>query len=149
MNVALTLPIAAEHLIPHRSPMLLVERLVSCDAAGSGTVEACLGKDSLLTGPGGTIDEIALVEIIAQSYAAIKGYCDLLQERPVQKGFLVGMRKLQVSGSAGAGDRLSVRIKLVGSFEGFAVVEGQVLCRGEAIASGTIKLWLVDEEPEC
>ena len=141
----LTLPLSAEKLIPHRPPMLLVDRLTSCDESGSGVVEACLGADCVLAGPQGRLDEVALVELIAQSYATIKGYDDLLKGKPVQEGFLVGIRKLQLTGKARAGDRLTVEIRTVGSFEGFAVVEGQVLCNGAAIASGTIKLWLIND----
>jgi predicted hotdog family 3-hydroxylacyl-ACP dehydratase len=144
MHDNLTLPMPAAGLIPHRPPMLLVDRLISFDS-GSGIVEACLDSGSILVDSTGRLDKVALVEILAQGYATIKGYDDLINGKPVQEGFLVGIRKLKLSGEAFAGERLSISIKTVGSFEGFAVVEGEIRRADEIIASGSLKLWLVNE----
>ena len=62
------------------------------------------------------------------------------------KGFLVGIRKLRVSGNAFADERLLTTVKTVGTFEGFAVVEGTVTRDGETLASGTLKLWITEKE---
>ena len=137
------LPMAAERLIPHRPPMRLVDRLLSFDDAG-GLTEACQREDSVLVSADGTLDPVMLVELIAQSYATVKGYDDLVNGRPVMEGFLVGIRKLRITGKAFANDRLLTTVKTVGTFEGFAVVEGAVTRNGEEIASGTLKLWIVD-----
>jgi len=144
MHDNLTLPMPASGLIPHRPPMLLVDKLISFDD-GSGTVEACLDSGSILVDGSGKLDEVALIEIIAQGYATIKGYDDLRNGKPVQEGFLVGIRKLALSGQAFAGERLSVNIKTVGSFEGFSVVEGEIRRNEEIIAAGSLKLWLVND----
>jgi predicted hotdog family 3-hydroxylacyl-ACP dehydratase len=138
----LTLPLPAEAFIPHRPPMRLVERLLSY-ADGAGEVEAILGADSILVNADGTLDAVALVELLAQGYAVVKGYDDRLQGKAVSEGYLVGVRKMRVSGCARAGERLSIRIRTVGSFEGFAVVEGEIENASEIIASGTLKLWIV------
>lgn len=143
MTDAPTLPIPAEQLIPHRSPMRLVDALLSCEA-GSGTTGACLGADSIVADERGVLDEAALVELIAQSYAAVKGYDDLLNGKPVGKGFLVGIRKLRITGTAHAGDRLLTSVTTVAAIEGFSVIEGTVSRGDDEIASGTMKVWLVD-----
>lgn len=137
----------ADRIIPHRPPMRLVDTLLSYDD-GSGEAEACFRERSLLAGNDGDIDEAALIELIAQSYAAVKGYDDLMRGKPPGKGFLVGMRKLGITGTARAGDRLRVSIKTVGVFANFAVVEGAVLRGEETLASGTLKLWLAGEADE-
>lgn len=142
MKNDLTLPLPAETFIPHRPPMRLVERLISyADAAG--VVEANLSADSLLVAADGTLDAVALVELLAQGYAVIKGYDDRLQGKEISEGYLVGVRKLRVTGRARAGERLLIRIRTVGSFEGFAVVEGEIENASGTIASGSIKLWIV------
>ena len=105
MTMEPALPIPAENLLPHRPPMLLVDRLCSY-ADGCGVVEACPGSDSILVDERGALDEVALVELMAQGYAAVKGYDDLVKGRPVQEGFLVGIRKLQITGRAATGDLL-------------------------------------------
>jgi predicted hotdog family 3-hydroxylacyl-ACP dehydratase len=139
----LALPMDAERLIPHRPPMRLVDRLLSFEDGG-GLTESRLPAGSVLAGEDGAVDPVALVELIAQSYATVKGYDDRVHGRPVAEGFLVGIRKLRIPGKAFAGDRLLTSVKTVGTFEGFAVVEGAVARDGETIASGTMKLWIVD-----
>jgi predicted hotdog family 3-hydroxylacyl-ACP dehydratase len=143
MNNNLTLPMPAETFIPHRLPMRLVETLISFDNT-AGVVEANVASDCILVDAAGTLEEVALVELLAQGYAVIKGYSDLLQGGQISEGYLVGIRKLRVTGQARAGERLLIHIRTVGSFEGFAVAEGEVERDSETIASGTIKLWIVD-----
>lgn len=142
MTIDLTLPMPAETFIPHRSPMRLVETLLSYGAA-AGTIEANFPSDSLLADGEGTIDQVALVELLAQGYATIKGYDDLVNGKEISKGYLVGIKKLRVPGQVKAGEPLLVHIRTIGSFEGFAVAEGDIERDGEIVASGTIKLWIV------
>lgn len=131
----------ADRILPHRPPMRLVDTLLSCKD-GSGEAEATLPAHSLLAGGDGGIDEAALIELIAQGYASVKGYTDLARGIPPGKGFLVGMRKIRIFGKARAGDRLRISIRTTGVFGNFAVVEGSVVRAGETLASGTLKLWL-------
>ncbi len=142
MEIDLTLPVSAEKFIPHRSPMRLVDTLVSCEDT-SGVVETTIPADCILADIDGTLDEVALVELLAQSYAVIKGYDDTLHGREISEGYLVGVRKMRVTGQALVGDKLLIRIRTVGCFEGFAVAEGEIVCAGKIIASGSIKLWIV------
>jgi predicted hotdog family 3-hydroxylacyl-ACP dehydratase len=142
MKNDLTLPLPAERFIPHRPPMRLVETLISCDDA-VGVVEATLATDSLLVADDGTLDAVAFVELLAQGYAVIKGYDDRRQGKEISEGYLVGVRKMRITGRARAGEQLLIRIRTIGSFEGFAVVEGEIENASEIIASGTLKLWIV------
>lgn len=145
MSRDLTLPLPAERFIPHRPPMRLVDTLLSyADAAG--VVEASVTAAGPLTRPDGRLDEVAFVELLAQGYAVIKGYDDVLNGKEISKGYLVGIRKIRITGKAAAGDTLLVRIRTIGRFEGFAVAEGEVEREGEVVASGSIKLWIVPLE---
>jgi 3-hydroxyacyl-[acyl-carrier-protein] dehydratase len=146
MKTDLTLPMPARALIPHRPPMQLVQRLLSY-ADQAGVVEARFPADSILVGTDGSLDQVALVELLAQGYAVIKGYDDLLQGKEISKGYLVGLKKIELTGAARAGETLLVRIRTIGSFEGFAVAEGEVEREGEEIAAGTLKLWIVGDAP--
>jgi predicted hotdog family 3-hydroxylacyl-ACP dehydratase len=144
MKTDLTLPLPAEAFIPHRLPMRLVERLISYED-GAGVVEAIVAEESLLVASDGTLDPVALVELLAQGYAVIKGYDDRLQGKEISEGYLVGVRKLRITGQAHAGAQLMIRIRTIGSFEGFAVAEGEIVTATETIGSGTIKLWVVGD----
>jgi 3-hydroxyacyl-[acyl-carrier-protein] dehydratase len=133
----------AERLIPHRAPMRLVDTLVSV-IDGCAVTESVLPRSTMMADGEGKIDEVAFMELIAQSYAAFKGYMDRRDGKPPGEGFLVGVRDLEVTGRAYAGDRLLTSIRTVAALGGFAVVEGAVTRGGETLASGTLKLWLVD-----
>lgn len=142
MNNNLTLPVRAEVFIPHRPPMRLVDTLISYEEVG-GLVETTIPADCILADPDGALDEAAFIELLAQSYAVIKGYDDTLHGKDISEGYLVGVRKMRITGRANAGDKLLIRIRTVGCFEGFAVAEGEIVCAEETIASGSIKLWIV------
>jgi predicted hotdog family 3-hydroxylacyl-ACP dehydratase len=134
---------AAERLIPHRAPMRLVDTLVSVND-GCAVAESVLPRSAIIADGEGKIDEVAFVELIAQSYAAFRGYMDRMDGKPPIEGFLVGVRDLAVAGRAYAGDRLLTSIRTVAAIGGFAVVEGAVTRGDETLASGTLKLWHVD-----
>ena len=127
--------------------MRLVDTLVSV-IDGCAVAESVLPRSAMMAGPKGKIDEVAFVELIAQSYAAFKGYMDRMDGNPPGEGFLVGVRHLEITGTAYAGDRLLTSIRTVGAFGGFAVVEGAVTRGDETLASGTLKLWLVDPDAD-
>jgi predicted hotdog family 3-hydroxylacyl-ACP dehydratase len=147
MITGITLPMAAERLIPQRAPMRLVDTLVSVND-GCAVAESVLPRTTLMADGEGKIDEVAFMELIAQSYAAFKGYLDRRDGRPPGEGFLVGVRHLEINGKAYAGDRLLTSIRTVAAFGGFAVIEGVVTRGGETLASGTLKLWLVDPDAD-
>lgn len=141
MTTQLQLPMAAEELIPHRLPMRQVESLLDFQE-GEGIVEALVQEGNPLLDEAGYLSEVALVEMLAQSFAAVQGYADQLAGKPVGEGFLVGIRKISIAAKARLGDRLTIRIRPIATLEGFAVVEG-VLSRGaEVLAVGNLKLWL-------
>jgi predicted hotdog family 3-hydroxylacyl-ACP dehydratase len=142
MKNDMALPMPAEAFIPHRLPMRLVDTLLSCQG-GAGVVEAVPPAGSILADEDGALDEVAFVELLAQGYAVIRGYDDLLNGREISEGYLVGVRKLRVTGRARVGERLLIRIRTVGTFERFALAEGEIEAGTQIIASGSIKLWIV------
>jgi len=147
MIAGITLPMAAEPLIPHRPPMRLVDTLVSVND-GCAVTESVFPRTTMMADGEGSIDEVAFIELIAQSYAAFKGYVDRMDGKPPGEGFLVGVRHLEIPGKAHSGDRLLTSIRTVAAFGGFAVVEGAVTRGDETLASGSLKVWLVDPDAD-
>jgi 3-hydroxymyristoyl/3-hydroxydecanoyl-(acyl carrier protein) dehydratase len=138
----LSLPIPAEMLIPHQAPLRMVDRLIQFDRDGqTGVVESVVLSDNVLVGDNGFLDPVAMVELIAQSYAVLLGYEYLLRGRRMQQGYLVGIRHIQFCGRAFKGDRLRIAVKTLKAMEEFAVARGEVVCKGQTIGFGTIKTW--------
>jgi len=137
----LRLPLAAEELIPHRLPMRLVDRLLEIDGK-NGVVEALIAADGPLVDARGLLEDVALSELLAQAYAAVKGYLDRLTELPVRQGFLVGIKKLVKLDSVHAAERLKIVVTTLGELEDFAVAEGEIWRGRELVARGEIKVWI-------
>ncbi len=137
----LTLPVDAESLVPHRRPACMIDCLVEYRDE-SCVVEAFIGTGNLLVGEDGILDRVAYVELIAQAFAAFKGYRDMLHEKPVKKGFLVVVKHMECKGEAFLGDLLRIKVSTVSEVGGFAVAEGIITRDGSVIASGSLTLWI-------
>ena len=144
METEPTLPSPVKALIPHRKPLCMIDRLIDIKAHG-GTAEAEVTSDNVMADEAGQLHPFAAAEMIAQTYAAVKGYEVRLSGKPVQQGFLVGIRKIQFLKLVFVGDVLRINVDTVGAISGFAVVKGQVTRNQEVIAEGEIKLWIQSE----
>ena len=144
METEPTLPLPVEALIPHRKPLCMIDRLIDVKDQG-GTAEAEVTSDNVMLDENGQLDPLAAAEMIAQTYAAVKGYDVRLSGKPVKQGFLVGIRKIEFLKLVFVGDLLRINVDTVGAISGFAVVKGQVTRNQEVIAEGEIKLWIQSE----
>lgn len=141
----LVLPRAAAEFLPHRPPMQLVEELRTANE-GNGTVSVRLAQGCPLLGPTGGLEGVAMVELLAQGYAAVQGYADLSAGKAPGRGFLVGIRRARVCGSARVGDELTITVRTVARIDTFAMVEGEVYRGEEELARATLKLWLPETD---
>lgn len=141
MSPRLTLPLPAEMLVPHRPPMRLIDELVGFDGS-RGVVEASVQPGNVLVREDGSVEPMAIIELIAQSFAAVKGYSDLLEGKPLKKGFLVEVKHFVFNGTLLERDKVSVVIERIGETAEFALAEGKVIREGETIASGKVMVWL-------
>lgn len=140
------LPQPAREFLPHRPPMQLVDRLLAVDG-DEGLVEVTLAPGNLLLGGDGVLDGVALIELIAQAYAAIQGYVDHCAGRPPGRGFLVGIRRAELLAPALLGMTLLVTVRTVARLDAFAMVEGEVRFDDTLLATAALKLWLPGDTP--
>ena len=80
--------------------------------------------------------------LLAQSFAAVKGYQDLLRGKEVKKGFLVAAKTVRVNATASAGDVLRVSVTTTGEFGDFTIADGVVANGPKVLASGNITVWI-------
>jgi predicted hotdog family 3-hydroxylacyl-ACP dehydratase len=137
----MTLPADTEAFMPHRSPLRLVQSLlrVEDDYAEAQTI---LNPGDVGVGPDGRVEATVLLELVAQTYAAAQGYQGRDSGQPADLGYLVGASDFRIERRPRAGSPLLIRIKSSCSFESFYLVEGQVLCEDQAVAGGTLKVWV-------
>jgi len=137
------LPCPADILVPQRSPMLLVNRLLRRDReVESALVEAFVPGDGVFVDPEGELLPEYFVELVAQSMAAVNGYdcrCDGLGSG---RGFLVGIEDFFWQGGAVPEETLQVEMEKTFEFEQVTVMSGRVLNKaGKVLAGGEIKVW--------
>lgn len=137
----LKIPVKAEKVVPHRRPVCLIDHLVEYEEQ-SGVSEAFITAENPLVNDTGVLDSTAYVELIAQTYAAFKGYHDLIHKRPVRKGFLVAVRQMETRGESRLGDLLNVKVETISEVGDFAVARGTVTRQDEILASGNLTLWV-------
>lgn len=123
--------------------MLMIDHLLE-GGDGKGKVETVVREDHLFR-EGERLHPAALLEVMAQSFAALKGYEDRKQGRVPAMGFLVGVKGLRWYTPAKVGDRLVVQVRGVGETEGFALAEAKVERGKELLAEGTIMVYIPRE----
>ncbi len=142
--MAAPLPWPVIDLVPHRAPMLLLDRLVSY-AADFGRAVGRIQRDNPFLHSDGKLDPASFIEYVAQAAAAHEGYKRLLKEGCPAGGFLVGVRNFRIEGEASVGERIETVARRGLRFESFQVVEGAVEVEGRRVASGELKILVSDE----
>ncbi len=86
-----------EVLLPHRSPMILIDAVESFSAAEKRAVaKVTIGENQLFLERDGVPAWVA-IEYMAQTAAALVGLRDQAEGRKVRVGFLLGTRRLSLS----------------------------------------------------
>lgn len=136
-------------VLPHRSPVLLLERLLA-HAADVTTARVRVGDAAWLRGPGGSAPAWLALEYMAQCIAAHEGLLAREEGRPLPRGFLVGARglRLHVAGF-GAGELLRVSARRSRGRPGLGVLSHsctihseQPGAEGELLAEGRLSVAL-------
>jgi 3-hydroxyacyl-[acyl-carrier-protein] dehydratase len=127
-----------KRIIPHRSPFLLVDRIVELDPDRRvvGLKNVTSNERLFIAGPGGvpTVPASILTEATAQAGAV------LILSRPENRGRLVyfmGIDRVRYRHPVVAGDQVRLEAEVLrmrsrmGSLRGRALVDGKVACEGE------------------
>ena len=118
------LPLDAEMLIPHRKPMCSIDSLVFYDGK-SAIASACLSKENFFVlNEEGKIEQLILLELLAQAYAASKGYEDLLE----------------------GNQNLIIKVSSDEAFDNFHFAQGQVWHDEIMLMEAILKIWLSSED---
>ena len=134
------LPVDAGLLVPHKQPMLLIDRLLEIQERASLS-EMIVRADMVFAGKDGKLDDASYPEIISQAIAAQEGFRKIGSRNPQQEGFLLGIKNLEIIGSARVGDTLRISVFKVAKYGDFGIIQGEVRNGDTLIASGELKVW--------
>ncbi len=139
------LPLDAEMLIPHRKPMRLIDRLNASDGK-SGSASARFAADCpFVIDHKGMIERLALLELIAQTYAASKGYEDLVDGIDFSQVNLVGISNAVCYSDAYARQDLLIKVESEEAFDKFHLATGEVWHDDTLLMKATLKIWISSE----
>jgi 3-hydroxymyristoyl/3-hydroxydecanoyl-(acyl carrier protein) dehydratase len=137
-------------LIPHRDPMLLLERIAWLEA-GPRSVAVGVAADlasrapAIARGPGEVPPEL-LVEGIAQTAAALLVAEGVAAGRypagAPQPGVLGGLRDVRLGGRVAAGEPVTFRVAVERRLGALVLVRGEAFAGARLAASGTISISL-------
>lgn len=136
-----------EQLLPHAAPMILLSRALSwrddCLLAEVDISPASHLFDEALGG----VPSYICIEYMAQAIAALAGCRALAHGLPVQIGFLLGSRKLQLHQPLlAAGSRVQVQVsRLLQDPDGLSVFDCQLLdSSGQLLAEANVNVFQPD-----
>jgi predicted hotdog family 3-hydroxylacyl-ACP dehydratase len=135
-----------EELLPHRGPMLLIDRVTAADAERL-SAQASVNAQAWYADAGGNMPAWIGVELMAQAIAAFVGLEQRRQGKPIKIGFLLGTRKYSCAVPAFARDAvLDVTAHLVyREASGLGAFDCHIELKGERVADATIKVFEPDD----
>jgi predicted hotdog family 3-hydroxylacyl-ACP dehydratase len=132
-------------VIPQKPPMVMIDKLFYCD--DTTTITGLTVKKDNIFFENGKLQEPALTENIAQTAAARAGYffmekskADTNAEPPI--GFIGAIKDMQFFSLPKEGDELITTVTVKNEIFGITLIEGEVKCNGEVIASCEMKIGL-------
>lgn len=134
------LPISVEHIIPQKSPMRVIDKLLNVyDRRAEALV--CISENMMFVDKNGNLNSAIYLEMIAQTIAAHNCFKNIGNPNFEIEGFLLGAKNLKIFGKASVGDTLLINIEKKARYGDFAIVEGTVSKDNKILAKGEVKIW--------
>ena len=139
------LPLDAKMLVPHRKPMRLIDCLNASDGKSASASARFAADCPFVIDTEGTVERLALLELIAQTHAASKGYEDLADGIDPSQGYLVGISNAVCYSDAYARQDLLVKVRSEEVLDEFHLATGEVWHDGTLLMKATLKTWISSE----
>jgi predicted hotdog family 3-hydroxylacyl-ACP dehydratase len=138
--------LAVTDLIPHRPPMLLIDRLLQADSQRALASKTFRENDYGLDGQ--VVSEAALIECIAQTVAAMHGYENVNSGDSPGLGYLVGLAGFSIFAQPRQGQELIIEVQTIKRLGAMCLVEGSIRCSDQVQAEGQLKFFIPEGDHE-
>ena len=135
-------------LLPHRPPMVMVDRLVCADEKSAETV-LDIRQDNIFV-ENGALQPYALMEVMAQTCAAQLGYTDkyILGHEGVKIGYIGSVKKMQIEAAPRVGETLTTRVRITEDFGDMRMVAAECFMEDRPIATAELVITLAEKTIE-
>lgn len=126
-----------KNLIPQRYPFVMVDKLFyfSENKVVSGfniSIDNIFSYQTKFTASG-------LIENMAQTVALFTGYQYFLKKEPAPTGYIGAIKKVDILEHPSIGDELITTVNILHEIMGVTLVNSQIECNGNIIASSEMK----------
>lgn len=125
--------------IPHRPPILCIDRILDVDAEHAVTERVVVPGDHM---DGDKAWELAIVEALAQTAAVLDAFQEHKEGPRARHGMLVGIRRFRMGRRVGAGERIVFRVELVRRISPLTIMRCEAKVGEDVIASGEMKFYV-------
>lgn len=134
--------IPIKQLIPQRPPIMMVDKVVSCDEVDARTTfkvnsDNIFLENNRFTAPG-------IIENMAQSCAARMGCIDLLHDKPIKIGYIGDIRDAEIIMLPQVGETLYTEVHVSEDIFDIVLAEVIVKSRNSVIARARMKVAKTD-----
>ncbi|MCP4106697.1 MAG: SPASM domain-containing protein [Desulfobacteraceae bacterium] len=134
------LPMPVDNLIPQKQGMRVVSALLKVGER-TATTESVFSNKSPFIKESGCLEEVAFMEIMAQSAAVMNGFEKYDTGAPAPDGFLIGGREINIYSKAFVKEKLITDIYKTARFGNFGVLTATIKHNDDLIAEGEIKIY--------
>jgi len=124
-------------LIPQRSPMVLVSRVVAC-TKGQIETEFDVVADHIFVN--GLLSESGMLENIAQTAAAMMGLEARQKGKEVPLGFIGGINKVKLYSFAGESSTILTKVEVLQEVFNIILIRGKCFNRNELLLECEMKI---------
>jgi len=139
------LPMKVDKLIPQQKGMKVVSSLLNVEERFA-RVQSIFSDTSPFVNEDGSLEEIAYMEIMAQSAAVMNGFSKFDTGALPPGGFLLGGQKINIYKKTFANEKLITDIYKTAKFGNFGILTATIKREQEIIAEGEIKIFQNDGE---
>jgi predicted hotdog family 3-hydroxylacyl-ACP dehydratase len=133
-------------LIPQRFPIIMIEKLVSCDEKQTET--ALWITENNIFCHDGYFSEPGLVENIAQTAASRAGYLCRQQQIPVPIGYIGAVKNLEIYFLPEVNTEIQTQITVSHQVFDVSVIQGIIKNNGKIAARCEMKIFISRNKPE-
>lgn len=130
------------HLIPQRTPFMMVDRVLRCDEVDALT-EFLVREENILL-ENGLLSPAGIIENMAQSCAARMGCVDMIHGEPIKLGYIGDVRNAEINRQPRVGETLHTGIQILEDMFNLLLAEVTVKSGDDIIATARVKVAKTD-----